>query len=68
LAFARVFEATAQDDALDVLDLMIGSLLARVENEGDQARLRTPCAIWPRNSTESADRRHDSGVPISHAS
>jgi hypothetical protein len=35
LAFARVFEATAQDDALDVLDLMIGSLLARVENEVD---------------------------------
>ena len=41
VAFARVFEATAQDDALDVLDLMIGTLLARVENEGDQARLRT---------------------------
>jgi hypothetical protein len=28
VAFARVFEATAQDDALDVLDLMIGRLLA----------------------------------------
>ena len=41
VSFARVFEATAQDDALDVLDLMIGTLLARVENEGDQARLRT---------------------------
>jgi len=41
VAFARVFEGTAQDDALDVLDLMIGTLLARVENEGDQARLRT---------------------------
>jgi TnpA family transposase len=41
VAFARMFEATAQDDALDVLDLMIGALLTRVENEGDQARLRT---------------------------
>ncbi len=41
VAFARVFEATAQDDALDVLDLMIGTLLARVENEVDLARLRT---------------------------
>lgn len=41
VAFAHVFEATAQDDALDVLDLMIGELLTRVENEGDQARLRT---------------------------
>jgi hypothetical protein len=29
VAFARVFEATAQDDALDVLDLMIGELLTR---------------------------------------
>lgn len=41
MAFARVFEATAQDDALDVLDLLVGTLLTRVENEGDQARLRT---------------------------
>jgi TnpA family transposase len=41
VAFARAFEATAQDDALDVLDLLIGTLLTRVENAGDQARLRT---------------------------
>jgi hypothetical protein len=45
VAFARAFEATAQDDTpLEVLDLMIGTLRARVENEGDQARLRH-CAI-----------------------
>jgi Domain of unknown function (DUF4158) len=41
VAFAYVFEASAQDDALDVLDLLVGTLLTRVENEGDQARLRT---------------------------
>jgi len=45
LAFAHVYEATAQDDALDVFDILIVNLLTRVENEGDQARLpacRTP--------------------------
>jgi Domain of unknown function (DUF4158) len=41
LAFAHVYEASAQDDALDVFDMLIGTLLTRVENEGDQARLRT---------------------------
>jgi len=40
LAFARVYEARAQDDALDILDSMIAALLARVEREGDRARLR----------------------------
>ncbi len=41
LAFARVYEARAQDDALDILDNMIAALLARVEREGDRARLRS---------------------------
>lgn len=41
LAFARVYEARAQDDALDVLDTVISTLFARVERAGDQARLRT---------------------------
>jgi len=39
LAFARVYEARAQDDALDVLDQVIVALFARVEREGDRARL-----------------------------
>ena len=39
LAFARVYEARAQDDALDVLDQVIAALFARVEREGDRARL-----------------------------
>ncbi len=41
LAFARVYEARAQDDALDVLDLLLGTLLGRVERQGARARLRT---------------------------
>jgi len=41
LAFARVYEGIAQDDALDALDQLIATLLARVEHAGDQARLRT---------------------------
>ena len=39
LAFARVYEARAQDDALDVLDQVIVALFARVEREGDRTRL-----------------------------
>jgi len=39
LAFAHVYEARAQDDALDVLDQVIAALFARVEREGDRARL-----------------------------
>jgi hypothetical protein len=31
LAFAHVYEASAQDDALDVFDMLIGTLLTRVE-------------------------------------
>jgi len=41
VAFAHVTEATAQDDALDVLDQFMGDLLNRVERQGDRARLRT---------------------------
>ncbi len=41
VAFAHVAETTAQDDALDVLDQLIGTLLNRVERQGDRARLRT---------------------------
>jgi hypothetical protein len=40
-AFARVFEATAQDEALDLLDQLISTLLARAERRGQQQRLRT---------------------------
>ncbi len=39
LAFARVYEARAWDDALDVLDQVIVALFVRVEREGDRARL-----------------------------
>jgi len=53
LAFARVYEARAQDDALDVLDQVIVALFARVEREGDRARhqrRRQPpvCPLWRR--------------------
>ena len=41
LAFAHVYEPSAQDDALDVFDLLIGTLLTRVENQADKERLRT---------------------------
>ncbi len=41
LAFAQVLEATAQDDAIDVLDLLIETVLDRVEGEGERLRLRT---------------------------
>lgn len=41
LAFARVFEATAQDDALDLLDLLISDLRAQAQRTGQQERLRT---------------------------
>jgi hypothetical protein len=37
LAFAHVYEASAQD----VFDILIGTLLTRVENQGDKERLRT---------------------------
>jgi hypothetical protein len=41
LAFARAFEATALDDALDLLDLIITDLLAQAKRAGEKERLRT---------------------------
>jgi TnpA family transposase len=41
VAFARVFEAVAQDDALDLLNQLITQCLARAEQTGEQERLRT---------------------------
>lgn len=41
LSFASVMEETAQDDALTVLDLLIGDLLRDSENEGKKDRLKT---------------------------
>jgi hypothetical protein len=41
LAFARVFEATALDDALDVLDALITELSIQAQRAGPQERLRT---------------------------
>jgi hypothetical protein len=42
VAFARVFNATAQDDALDVLDPMIGTLWRAVRTEVIRAAAHTP--------------------------
>src|SRR5712671_6183609 len=41
LAFARAFESTALDDALDLLDLIITDLLAQAKLAGEKQRLRT---------------------------
>ncbi len=41
LAFARVFEATALDDAIDVLDALITELSVQALRAGRQERLRT---------------------------
>lgn len=41
LAFVRVCKATVQDDALDLLDQLVSSLLARAERRGQKERLRT---------------------------
>ncbi|MBV8265443.1 MAG: Tn3 family transposase [Planctomycetaceae bacterium] len=41
LAFARTFEATALDDALDLLDLIVTDLLAQAKLTGEKERLRT---------------------------
>jgi hypothetical protein len=41
LSFAHVMEETAQDDALDVLDLLIAELIRDSANEGKKDRLRT---------------------------
>jgi TnpA family transposase len=41
LAFARIIEVTAQDDALDLFDLLMQALLSRSERASERARLRT---------------------------
>jgi TnpA family transposase len=41
LAFARAFEATAQDDALDLLDLLITEVVNQARHLGQEERLRT---------------------------
>lgn len=41
LAFACALQATAQDDVLDVLDMLLTDLLARVESQEKRRRLRT---------------------------
>ena len=41
VAYAATLEASATDDVIDVLDLVIGSLLSRVERTGKRRRLRT---------------------------
>jgi hypothetical protein len=41
VAFASIFEASAQDDALDLLDQLIHELLVRAKQTGQQRRLRT---------------------------
>jgi TnpA family transposase len=41
VAFAQVFEAVAQDDALDLLNQLIMLYLARAEEDGKNERLRT---------------------------
>ncbi|MCP6760351.1 MAG: hypothetical protein NHB32_16780 [Fischerella sp. CENA71] len=41
LAFVHVLEATATDDAIDLLDLLIGDLLAKSKRIGERERLRT---------------------------
>lgn len=41
VAFVYTLEATAQDDVLDVFELLVQEILAKSEREGKQARLRT---------------------------
>ena len=41
VSFARQLAVTAQDDSLDVLDMLIRDLLARSASSGKKARLRT---------------------------
>jgi hypothetical protein len=41
VSFTRQLAVTAQDDALDVLDMLIRDLLARSVSVGKKARLRT---------------------------
>ena len=39
LAFARAFELTAMDDALDVLDLLLSDIVRTAQNTGEKERL-----------------------------
>lgn len=41
VAFVYTLEATAQDDVLDVFELLVQEILSKSEREGQQARLRT---------------------------
>jgi TnpA family transposase len=41
LAFARVIEVTAQDDALDLFDMLVQAVLSRSERASERERLRT---------------------------
>ncbi len=41
VSFTRLLSVTAQDDALDVLDVLVRDLLARSVSSGKKARLRT---------------------------
>jgi len=41
LAFASALQASAQDDVLDVLDMLLTDLLARVDSQEKRRRLRT---------------------------
>ena len=41
VAFGQACAATAQDEALDLLNLLVGALLARVQRRGEHERLRT---------------------------
>jgi TnpA family transposase len=41
LAFAHLLEATAQDDALDIFDMLVETMFDRVEHDGERGRLRT---------------------------
>ncbi len=41
LAFAKTFETTAMDDALDVFDLLMNDIFREAKKTGDQSRLRT---------------------------
>jgi TnpA family transposase len=41
LAFARAFELTAMDDALDLLDLLLSDLVRTAQQTGEKERIRT---------------------------
>ncbi len=41
LAFARVYETVAQDDAVDLLNQLISESLRKAGNKGEAERLRT---------------------------